>query len=81
MKKDETDLRSCTKAFARRVIRLFVVLAKSGHGGAHQTAYRLDHLVERGIVPEDKLATLVQECNELTAILVTNIQRTKVNEQ
>lgn len=42
-----------------------------------ETAYWLELLVEGGIVPGNKLAAPAQECDELTAIFVTIIKRTK----
>ena len=119
MKKEEADLRSRTKAFALRVIRLSGALPKSTEAqvlgrqvlrsgtsvGANyreayrarskaefrakcgdslkeleETAYWFELLAEGGIVAEDKLAALAQECNELTAIFVTIIKNSKDNE-
>ena len=116
MKKDETDLRQRTKAFALRVITLFAALPKATEAqvigrqalrsgtsvGANyreayrarskaefrakcgdslkeleETAYWFEHLAEGGIVAEDKLAALRQECHELTAIFVTILKKTK----
>ena len=42
-----------------------------------ETAYWLELLVDAGIVSTDKLAPLRQECDELTAIFVTIIKRSK----
>ena len=42
-----------------------------------ETAYWLELLIEGGIVAEKQLAALQKECNELTAIFVTIIKRTK----
>jgi four helix bundle protein len=42
-----------------------------------ETAYWLELLVEAGIVYADALAPLRQECDELTAIFVTIIKRSK----
>ena len=44
-----------------------------------ETAYWLELLVEGGIVEEKRLADLQKECNELTAIFVTIINRSKGN--
>jgi four helix bundle protein len=42
-----------------------------------ETAYWLELLVDGNIVAPDKLAPLRQECDELTAIFVTIIKRSK----
>ena len=42
-----------------------------------ETAYWLELLVEAGIISADTLAPLRQECDELTAIFVTIIKRSK----
>jgi four helix bundle protein len=42
-----------------------------------ETAYWFELLADGGIVPEDKLVGLRQECNELTAIFVTILKNTK----
>jgi four helix bundle protein len=42
-----------------------------------ETAYWFELLVDGGIVPPAKLAVLRQECDELTAIFVTIIKRSK----
>jgi four helix bundle protein len=44
-----------------------------------ETAYWLELLVEDGLVPEKRLVDMQKECNELTAIFVTIIKRTKEN--
>jgi four helix bundle protein len=44
-----------------------------------ETAYWLELLVDGKIVPSDKLSALRQECNELTAIFVTILKRSKEN--
>src|SRR6266567_3057742 len=110
------DLRTRTRQYAVRIIRLFCALPKTieaqvlgkqllrcgtsvgahyreGHrarstaefiskleGGLQEldeTAYWLDLLVEGDIIPENRLADLLQETNELTAILVTCVKRAK----
>jgi four helix bundle protein len=45
-----------------------------------ETAYWLELLVEGGIVEANRLADLQKECDELTAIFVTIINRSKANE-
>lgn len=45
-----------------------------------ETAYWFELLAEGGIVSEDKLAALRQECHELTAIFVTIIKNSKDGE-
>ena len=42
-----------------------------------ETGYWLELLVTGEIVPSDKLSSLRQECNELTAIFVTILKRSK----
>jgi len=42
-----------------------------------ETAYWLELLVDGNIVPASKLAPLRQECDEVTAIFVTIIKRSK----
>ena len=42
-----------------------------------ETAYWFELLVDGGIVPATKLSDLRQECNELTAIVVTILKRSK----
>jgi four helix bundle protein len=42
-----------------------------------ETAYWLELLVDGQIVPTDKLSSLRQECDELTAIFVTILKRSK----
>ena len=46
---------------------------------ARETHYWLRLLVASNIVPAEKLAPLVQESNELVAILTTIIKNTKEN--
>ena len=48
---------------------------------ARETHYRLRLLVATGIVTEDNLAPLIQESDELIAILTTIIKNTKANTQ
>src|SRR5947209_6623017 len=110
------DLRTRTKRFALRIIRLSAALPKTMEAqilgkqllrsgtavGAHyregyrarstaefiskiegglqeldEAAYWLELLAESGIMPQDRLADLLQEANELTAILVTCVKRAK----
>jgi len=42
-----------------------------------ETAYWLELLVDGKIVPAEKLTALRQECEELTAIFVTILKRSK----
>jgi len=108
--KQPKDLRTRTKAFALRIIRMYAALPKSGAAqvlgkqvlrsgtsvGAHyreasrarsnaefisklegglmeldETSYWLELLQDGGIFPAKRLAPLLQEAEELTAILVT----------
>ena len=116
MNKKPEDLKIRTKAFALRIIRLYVSLPKSAEAqvlgkqvlrsgtsvGAHyreslrarsdaeviskiegglqeleETQYWLELLSEAGIIPADRLQPLLQEADELTAILVTCVKRIK----
>ena len=111
------DLKTRTKAFALRIIRLYAALPDSGTTqvlgrqllrsgtsvGAHyreslrarsdaevisklegglqeleETQYWLELLAEAGIIDPKLLAPLLQEADELTAILVTCVKRIKV---
>jgi four helix bundle protein len=117
--KDETmavDLKTRTKQFALRIIRLFGALPNSVEAqvlgkqllrsgtsvGAHyreghrarsnaefisklegglqeleETTYWLELLLESGIMPENRLTDLIEEANQLTAMLVTCVKRAK----
>lgn len=117
--KDEVmsdDLRTRTKQFGLRIIRLFAALPKTTEAqvlgkqllrsgtsvGAHyreghrarsnaefisklegglqeleETAYWLELLSESGVVPASRLADLLEEADQLTAILVTCVKRAK----
>jgi four helix bundle protein len=116
MKKDESDLRDRTTAFALRIVRMFSALPKTMEAQvlgkqllrsgtsiganyreafrarskaefvakcgdslreAEESAYWLELLVDSGIVDADKLAPLRAECDELTAIFVTIVKRSK----
>jgi len=44
-----------------------------------ETAYWLELLVDSGVVAADKVSALHQECDELTAIFVTILKRSKEN--
>ena len=113
-------MKTRTKAFALRIIKLYVALPKrteaqvmgkqvlrSGTSvGAHyreslrarsnaeviskiegglqeleQTQYWLELLAESGTVPEDRLSSLLQEADELTAILVTCVKKVKARKK
>ncbi len=115
-KTQEVELRSRTKSFALRIIRLYAALPKSTQAqvlgrqvlcsgtsvGAHyreaqrakseadfinklegalqeldETCYWLELLVESKIVPENKLAALLKEADELIAICVTIVNKVK----
>ena len=114
------DLKTRTKRFALRVIRLYGVLPKSTEAqvmgrqmlrsgtsvGAHyregvrarstaefiskleggmqeleETGYWFELLVESRIVTESKMADLMNEANELMAILTTIVKNTKEKRQ
>lgn len=115
-KTQDVELRTRTKAFALRIIRLYVSLPKATEAqvlgkqvlrsgasvGAHyreaqraksnadfiskiegglqeldETAYWLELLVEAKIVPENKLAALMKEADELIAIFVAMVNKMK----
>src|SRR3990170_2913517 len=44
---------------------------------ADESAYGLELLVESGIVPHAKLADLMRECDEITAIIVASVRTAK----
>ena len=110
------DLKTRTKRFALRVIRLYGALPKSTEAqvlgkqmlrsgtsvGAHyregvrarstaefiskleggmqeleETSYWFELLLESGIVTENRMGDLVNEANELMAILTTIVKKTK----
>ena len=110
------DLKTRTKRFALRVIRLYAALPKSTEAqvlgkqmlrsgtsvGAHyregvrarstaefiskleggmqeleETSYWFELILESGIVTENKMDDLMNEANELMAILTTIVKKTK----
>jgi four helix bundle protein len=110
------DLKTRTKSFALRIIKLYSALPKTTEAqvigkqilrsgtsvGAHyreahrgkstpdfisklegalqeldETAYWMELLVESTIVPENRLAELLKETDELIAILVTSVKTAK----
>ena len=112
------DLKSRTKRFALRVVRLYGALPKSAEAqvlgrqvlksgtsvGAHyregtrarstaefiskleggmqeleETSYWFELLVESGIVTESKMTGLMNEADELMAILTTIVKKTKAS--
>ena len=113
------DLRTRTKAFALRIIRLYsglprrteaqvigrqMIRSGTSVGANYREAYRarskaefiakageclkeieetgywLELLVDSGIVSEERLASLTDECSELTAIFVASIRTAKSNQ-
>jgi len=44
---------------------------------ADEASYWLELLVESGLIPHDKLADLMRECDEITAIIVASIRTAK----
>ncbi len=90
--KKPEDLKTRTKAFALRIIKLFVALPKrteaqvvgkiqGGLQELEETQYWLELLAESGTVPEDRLSSLLQEADELTAILVTCVKKVKARKK
>ncbi|UWX57519.1 four helix bundle protein [Chlorobaculum sp. MV4-Y] len=114
------DLRTRTKEFALRVIRLYSALPKSTEAqiigkqllrsgtsvGAHyregtrarsdaefiskiegglqeleESCYWMELLVEAGIIPESKLAELMDEANQLIAILIACSKKVKLKDK
>ena len=55
----------------------FVSKLECGLQELDETCYWLELLVESGIVPQDRLADLTDEANQLTAILVTCVKNAK----
>ena len=118
-KEEVVELRTRTKEFALRIIRLYSSLPKQTEaqvigrqmirsgtsvGANYREAYRarskaefiakvgdclkeieetgywLELLVDSGIVSEERLASLTDECSELTAIFVASIRTAKSNQ-
>jgi four helix bundle protein len=116
--KQDHDLRERTKAFALRIVRMYVSLPKSPEAqvlgkqalksgtspGAHyceacrsrspaefigkmagglqeleETRYWLELLVDAAIVPAKRMADLLKETDELTAIFASSIITAKKN--
>jgi four helix bundle protein len=110
------DLKTRTKGFALRIIRLYVALPKTMESqvlgkqllrsgtsvGAHyreamrarsdaefiskvegglqeleESSYWIELLVESSIMPEERLKDLLEEANQLTAILITCVKNVK----
>jgi four helix bundle protein len=71
MQNEQRDLQDRTKRFAN--------IAKCGDSlrELEETAYWLELLVEGKIVPSETLAAIRQECDELIAIFVTILKRSK----
>ena len=55
----------------------FISKLEGGLQELEETAYWLELLVEGEVVPADKLRSLQQETNELTAIFVTCVKKAK----
>jgi four helix bundle protein len=55
----------------------FISKLEGGLQELEETSYWLELLVESGIVAEARMADLLQEADELTAILVTCVKRAK----
>ena len=119
-KEEVADLRTRTKEFALRIIRLYsgfpkqteaqvigrqMIRSGTSVGANYREAYRarskaefiskvgeclkeieetgywLELLVDSGIVSEERLASLTNECGELTAIFVASIRTAKRNKE
>ncbi len=67
------------KAFRARGKAEFIAKCGDSLRGIEESSYRLELLVESGIVSADKLTPLRQESEELTAIFVTILKRAKTS--
>src|SRR5262245_63116674 len=65
------------EAFRARSKLEFIAKCGNSLREIEETAYWLELLVDAGIVSADELQTLRQECDELTAIFVTILKRSK----
>ncbi len=65
------------EAFRARSKAEFIAKCGDSLREIEESAYWLELLVESGIVGAEKLNTLRQECDELTAIFVTILKRAK----
>jgi four helix bundle protein len=65
------------EAFRARSKAEFIAKCGDSLRELEETAYWLELLVDGKIVPPEKLSTLRQECDELTAIFVTILKRSK----
>jgi four helix bundle protein len=57
----------------------FVSKIEGGLQELEETSYWLELLIESGIVPETKLAAMLREANELTAMLVASARTAKAH--
>ena len=67
------------EAFRGRSRAEFIAKCGDSLREVEETAYWLELLVAANIVHADKLSGLRQECDELTAIFVTVVKRSKEN--
>jgi four helix bundle protein len=67
------------EAFRGRSKAEFIAKCGDSLRELEETAYWLELLVDGKIVSADKLSALRQECDELTAIFVTILKRSKEN--
>ena len=65
------------EAFRARSKAEFIAKCGDSLREIEESAYWLELLVESGVVSAEKLASLRQECEELTAIFVTILKRAK----
>jgi hypothetical protein len=75
--KEEIDLRDRTKDFALRVRRMFSTLPKTAEAQVFGKQVLRSGTSVGQIVSADKLAALRTESDELTAIFVTILKRSK----
>ena len=67
------------EAYRSRSCAEFIAKAGDSLKELEETAYWFELLSEGGLYPSAKLQPIMKECNELTAIFVTIIKRTKSN--
>lgn len=59
----------------------FISKLEGGLQELEESCYWMELLVEAGIVPESKLAELMDEANQLTAILITCVKKIKLRDE
>lgn len=59
----------------------FISKLEGGLQELDETSYWLELLAESGIVPENRLSELMEEANQLTAILITCVKNAKAKKE